>query len=317
MRAAVFAAPRTIQIAEMQPAQPAPPELLVRLEGCGVCGSNLPLWQGRPWFSYPIEGGRPGHEGWGIVDGVGAEVVDIRPGDRVACLAERAFADYALVRAADAVRLPPALNRMPVPGEPLGCAMNVIRRSALEAGQTVVIIGIGFLGALLVAMARDAGARVIAVSRRQFALDIARRCGAHECFPLESGSDAGDAVRKLTGGRGAERVIEAAGLQSTLDLASDLTAEHGRLIIAGYHQDGMRHVNLQQWNWRGLDVINAHERHRPVQLEGIRLAVEWLQRTTIDVDALYTHRVGLDDLGTVFELMERRPDGFLKGLMVT
>jgi len=54
-------------------------------------------------------------------------------------------------------------------------------------------------------------------------------------------------------------VIEAAGQQWPLDLATELTRERGRLIIAGYHQDGPRQINMQLWNWRGLDVINAHE----------------------------------------------------------
>ena len=50
------------------------------------------------------------------------------------------------------------------------------------------------------------------------------------------------------------------GKQWPLDLAGELTRERGRLVIAGYHQDGPRQVNMQLWNWRGLDVINAHER---------------------------------------------------------
>ena len=57
-----------------------------------------------------------------------------------------------------------------------------------------------------------------------------------------------------------KRVIEAAGAQATLGLAPALTGTYGRLIIAGYHQDGPRQVNVQLWNWRAIDVINAHER---------------------------------------------------------
>jgi threonine dehydrogenase-like Zn-dependent dehydrogenase len=66
--------------------------------------------------------------------------------------------------------------------------------------------------------------------------------------------------KRLTGGAMCERVIEAVGLQWPLDLAGEITGERGRLVIAGYHQDGKREVNMQMWNWRGIDVINAHER---------------------------------------------------------
>ena len=82
-----------------------------------------------------------------------------------------------------------------------------------------------------------------------------------------------EAVKALTGGRFCERVIEATGKQWPLDLAAELTAERGRLVIAGYHQDGPRQVNMQLWNWRGLDVINAHERDPAIYVHGVRAAV--------------------------------------------
>jgi NADPH2:quinone reductase len=65
------------------------------------------------------------------------------------------------------VPLPSELDGHPFPGEPLGCAMNIFKRAEIRAGQTVAIIGIGFLGALLTQLAAQAGARVIAISRRQ------------------------------------------------------------------------------------------------------------------------------------------------------
>ena len=63
--------------------------------------------------------------------------------------------------------------------------MNVFRRSDIAAGQTVAIVGIGFLGALLTQLAAAAGARVIALSRRPFALEVARQCGAAATIALD------------------------------------------------------------------------------------------------------------------------------------
>ena len=85
-----------------------------------------------------------------------------------------------------------------------------------------------------------------------------------------------DRVNEMTGGAGCPRVIEAAGEQSTLTIASGISAEGGRLVIAGYHQDGPRQVDMQQWNWRGLDVINAHERDPAVAARGLVEAVKAL-----------------------------------------
>mgnify|MGYP002648494464 CR=1 FL=1 len=99
----------------------------------------------------------------GIVDAVGEGVGALAPGDRVALLAERSFAEQDIVAAGMAVKLPDSLAGRPFPGEPLGCAFNIFRRSDIGAGQTVAIIGVGFLGAVLTRLASEAGARVIAI----------------------------------------------------------------------------------------------------------------------------------------------------------
>jgi threonine dehydrogenase-like Zn-dependent dehydrogenase len=232
-RFAVLDDPRSARVERATPPDIGPRQVRVRLEGCGVCGSNLPVWEGRPWFSYPFAAGAPGHEGWGVVDEVGSEVDGLAPGDRVAALSYRAFAEFDVADANRVVPLPSFLDGQPFPGEALGCAMNVFRRSAIERGDTVAIVGVGFLGALLASLAARAGAPVIPNSRGPFALAMAHRMGAHETIPLADHASVVGAVRELTGGAGCTRVIEATGLQGPLDLAGELTAERGRLVIAG------------------------------------------------------------------------------------
>src|SRR5581483_12239150 len=84
MEAAVIAAPGRVSFAHVPLPRPRAGEVRVRLEGCGVCGSNRPPWEGRPWFNYPLAPGELGHEGWGRVDEVGPGVASVQPGDRVA-----------------------------------------------------------------------------------------------------------------------------------------------------------------------------------------------------------------------------------------
>jgi threonine dehydrogenase-like Zn-dependent dehydrogenase len=317
MRAAVVTAPGRIALERVARPEPGAGEVRIRLEGSGVCGSNLAFWEGRPWFHYPGEPGAPGHEGWGVVDAVGPGATGVAPGDRVATLAGHAYAEYDLAAASDLVPLPGSLDPLPFPGEPLGCAMNAYHRGAVAAGQTVVVIGIGFLGAVITRLASHAGARVIAVSRRPFALEVARAQGAAQALPLDDAGAIGRAVADATGGAGADRVFEAVGLQGPLDLAGELTRIRGRLIIAGYHQDGTRQVNMQLWNWRGLDVINAHEREPAAYLRGIRDAVAAVRDGVLDLAPLLTHRFPLDRLDDALEAMRTRPDGFLKALVLT
>ena len=315
MRAAVVTEPGRVEIAHVPLPVPGPGEARVRLEGTGVCASNLPPWEGRPWFTYPMEPGGLGHEGWGIVDAVGAGVEGFAVGDRVASLGQHAYAEYDVVGVDALVRLPPALDGQPFPGEPLGCAMNIFRRCQITAGETVAIIGVGFLGALLVGLAKSAGARVIAIARRPFALDLARQFGADETIPMDDHYAIIERVKELTGGDFCACVIEAVGKQWPLDLAAELTAIRGRLIVAGYHQDGLRQVNMQLWNWRGLDVINAHERDPMVYIEGVRAASHAVQTGTLDPSPLYTHHFPLEKLGEALDITASRPDGFLKALI--
>src|SRR5688572_7275717 len=109
-RAAVLTQPLTTRVSNVEVPPPGPEEIRVRLQGCGICASNLPVWEGRPWFQYPLPAGSPGHEGWGIVDAVGSEVAQIQCGERVALLSYNAFAEYDVADAAAVVRIPASLE---------------------------------------------------------------------------------------------------------------------------------------------------------------------------------------------------------------
>ena len=193
---------------------------------------------------FPTEPGGLGHEGWGVVDAVGAGVEGLAPGQRVAILGQHGYASHDVVAAGQAVPLPPALDGLPFPGEAFGCAMNIFRRARIAGGERVAVIGVGFIGAAIVRLAAQAGAEVIAVSRRPESLALARRMGAAHALPMEDHWTIVEEVRRITGGTMAEVAVEAVGKEWPLNLAGDIVAEGGRLVIAGYHQDGPRTVNV-------------------------------------------------------------------------
>lgn len=317
MRAAVLTAAGKLKIQDVPLPQPGPGQVRIRLEGCGVCASNLTPWEGPEWMQFPTEPGALGHEGWGVVDALGKGVSGVTPGDRVGALSGHAYAQYDVANASDVVKIPDALKDSALPLEPFGCAFNIFRRSDIRAGQTVAILGIGFLGSILVRLASNAGARVIAISRREESLDLARRMGAAETIPMDNHWRIIEGVRELTKGSFCDCVIEAVGKQWPLDLAAELTREGGRLVIAGYHQDGPRQVNMQLWNWRGFDVVNAHERDPAVSVRGMREAVDAVESGLIDPSQLITHRYPLDQLGDALNATRDRPGNFVKAVVVT
>jgi threonine dehydrogenase-like Zn-dependent dehydrogenase len=315
MKAAMIIGPEKAEIVSTPAPDPEPGEVVVRLEGCGVCASNLPLWQGRSWFNYPAVPGAPGHEGWGRVHALGAGVRGFAVGDRVTFLSYNAYAEFDRAQAGAALKLPAALEASPFPGESIGCAMNVFRRAEVREGQTVAVVGTGFLGLIFTALAARQGARVLALSRRGFALELAAAYGASETILLDEHQRVLDRVRELTDGRGCERVVEATGHQWPLDVAGELVAERGRLVIAGFHQDGLRQVNLQLWNWKGIDVINAHERDQRRYLEGIQDGIDAVLGGRLSLAGLITHQFDLEQVAQAYQTLQQRPDGFIKGVI--
>jgi len=101
--AALISRPKQIDVRTVEFRKPAAGEVRVRIEGCGVCASSLSLWQGKPWFHYPLEPGAPGHEAWGRIEAVGGDVADVAVGDRVAMLSSHGFADYDFAWATEVV----------------------------------------------------------------------------------------------------------------------------------------------------------------------------------------------------------------------
>jgi len=278
LTAAVVVAPGRVELSSAELPEAGPADALIRIEGCGICASSLPLWEGREWFEYPFPPGAPGHEPWGEVESGPREIV----GRRVAFLSDRAFAERAVVPSDQIVALPAELDGLPFPGEALACAVLVLRRADVSAGQTVAIVGLGFLGRATAQLCRAAGANLVEIRR----------------------GDEPDGEF--------ERVIECAGTQEALDTAACLVATRGRLVIAGYHQDGPRTVDLQSWNWRGLDVVNAHERDPLAVIAAIEEAARLAAAGILDLAALATHRFPLERLGEAFEAARTRHDGFVK-----
>lgn len=315
MRGAVLAEPGRFEISEAPLPVVGRGNVLVRLEGCGVCASNIPPFEGREWFDYPMAIGALGHEGWGRVEAIGEDVSTLSVGDRVAILSQHAYAEYDAVPERLAVRLPERLAGLPFPGEPLGCAVNIFERSSIRAGDNVVIVGVGFLGALLIQLAVKHGAHVIALARKPYALQVAEQMGAAHTLLMDDHWQIIEGVRELTDGKFADVTIECTGKEWPLNLAGELTGVRRRLVIAGFHQDGLRSVNVQLWNWRGLDVINAHERDEEVYMSGIDEAARLVDAGMLDPFPLLTHRYALSGIGRAMQDTKDRPSGFMKALI--
>ncbi len=136
MRAAILTHPETIEIREIPRPVPQADEVQIRVESCGVCASNVVPFEGRPWFSYPFEPGAPGHEACGRIQLLGRSVSGWQAGDRVAFLSNHGFAEYDVAKVEAIAALPPQFEEEQIPAEPIGCVMNIFRRSEIKPGMT-------------------------------------------------------------------------------------------------------------------------------------------------------------------------------------
>ncbi|MBV9322822.1 MAG: alcohol dehydrogenase catalytic domain-containing protein [Chloroflexi bacterium] len=306
MRALRLVAPRRAECVEVPEPSPGPGEVRVRIDACGVCGSDLNSWRGVPGVEFPLPAGAPGHETYGEVLALGQDVVGLGVGQRVTGLMWNGFAESGIASVDNLLPVPVELGPGPVIGEPLACAMNVIRRSGVAPGDRVAIVGFGYLAALVAHLLPTEPGEWIAISRRCESRALARHMGASAVYDFSSVPDsAWDSF---------DIVIEATGVQAALDVATWLTASAGRLVIAGYHADGPRTVNMQSWNWKGIDVINAHARRPDVYLDALRRSFEVLRQRPLP--ALVSHTWPLDRAADAFAAAEARPPGFTKGLVI-
>lgn len=315
MLASVIESPQKIVLREALIPKIGNEDVLVKIKGSGLCASNLPVWEGREWFKYPLEPGSPGHEGYGTVAAIGSMVTNFNIGDKVAFLSGHAYAEYDKAHESQVVKIPFNIDEIPFPAEPLGCAVNVFNRSNISIGQTVVVIGTGFLGCLLIQLIRNAGAKVIAVSRRTSSLDFASTAGANNLVPLEDVYNTIKQINSIESG-GIPIVIEACGTQSAIDIATEIISIRGRIVVAGYHQDGLRTVNFQKWNWKGIDIINAHERDEKVYIKGIKEAIRLTEEGILQPQKFITNIFSLKQINTAFKFLKERPEGFQKAVII-
>ena len=115
--------------------------------------------------------------------------------------------------------------------------------------------------------------------------------------------------------RGIPVVAEVAGSEAALQLAGDMTAVHGHLSIASYHQGAYRSVNMALWNWKAISILNAHERRDYLCANLIQDALKLIEMKKLDMKSLMTHVYGFDEINKAYDEVKHKPDGYIKGVI--
>ena len=311
MKACIFKGNGQSRLVDMPIPEISDTEVLLRVLVCGLCTSELETWRA----DYG-NGRLLGHEAVAIIEKTGPGVIGFKKGDRVTGLIYKAFAEYTKADYRQLVKVPESLDDVEALGEPLSCLLSGIRRIENLPCRKAAVIGTGFMGLGMIQFLKLMGAEhITAVDIRRESLNHSLRYGAdtarfpHEVLPEETVTS----WDRMDGGF--DVVVEASGSQTGLDLAGKMTAVHGTMAIAGYHQGGPRTIDMELWNWKGITVINAHERRDWIHIECMEEALSLVNDGFFDMKSMITHSFTLDELDQAFQTLIRKPEGFIKAVL--
>ena len=308
-----------------------PNDVLVAVEAASICGTDLHIYSWDPLMRDRI---RPpmifGHEFCGVVEKVGSEVSEVRPGQFVSaemhvacghCLQCRigqqhlcqkveiigidrngCFAEYVKIPASNILPIDPAIPRdYAAILDPLGNAVHAVLAGEI-AGQTVAVVGCGPIGLMAIQVAKACGAtQIYGIEIRERRILLAREVGADGVFnPQEM--NVVEAVREATGGAGADVVLEMSGHPKAIPEAFDMLRLGGRISLLGLPAEPVTLNLVDSIIFKGATVQGIY---------GRRMYDTWyrmlslLKAKRLDLDPIISARLPLSDYEEAFAMLEK------------
>jgi threonine dehydrogenase-like Zn-dependent dehydrogenase len=315
MKAAILYDAHDFRIEEQGTPAYVSDECLINVKACGVCHSELHQWDHRiAGLEYPRS---IGHEVAGIISEVGKDVKNFKKNDRVAVwVDEKGYSEQIVAKQDRIFSLSEKISFKEAMAEPLSCTTNGVISANILLGDTVVLVGTGFMGLILLQQIKQRGAeQIIAIDIRDEMLEMAKELGAGITInPRNEKVD--DIIKKATGDHGADICFEVGGTQTTLNLAASLCRMEGKVVIFGYHPGSRTIDDLGYWNWMAFDIINAHFRDIEKILDGASRGMKSLNKEQITLNPLITHTYPLEEINTAFATAIEKPKGFIKAVIV-
>jgi L-iditol 2-dehydrogenase len=314
-----------VELVEWPEPSPAPNEVKLKIIAAGICGTDIHIiegtWQCRP----PVV---LGHEFCGVVVEVGSLVKDFHVGERVVAsnpaqtcgrcrqccggnpfmcprrvsagyMIDGAFAEFLCIRTERCHQLPDSVSfRQAALGEPLSVAVHaVIERTAVHAGDIVLVSGPGCVGLLTAQIAKLEGARVIVVGteKDERRLALARTLGADVVVNI-SRENALDVVQQLSGGEGADLVYECAGVPASLNLCWETVSRGGTLVPLGIYP-GPIQTDFNKITMKELNVVGSYG----YVWTSWRRCLQLLAGRTVKTEELISHEYPLEHFDDAVE----------------
>lgn len=293
-------------------------DVLVRTHRASICLADVQMYRngyyvkGSPLL-FPLY---PGHEGGGTVEEVGSRVRELRPGDRVILmhdvraggLGPGGMADFFKAKPTDLFLAPEGLRlEWACLGETIAPFVFMVHRCGVKLGDTVAVTGLNFIGQIVCQGVKKSGAyMVVAIDNVDSRLKLAQELGA-DVVVNTAADNAVEAVRDLTGGRGADVVCQTAAyidptVEEYMNLATQIVRSMGILAFQGDFLQPIT-IDLHRWHHESLDVRSIAFRHytwREMQ--------SWYEDTLkpvmyemIQIEPLITAEYNLSEIGEAFK----------------
>ena len=313
-------APEVMEIREEELPAPKYDELQIQTKAVGICAWDSYLYRG---MSAP--GPLPyrlGHEGVGVVTAMGEGVKGFQIGDKifVGTGGDEMMASAFNVQYDCVAKIPEGeTDYAKWVGEPAVCIVNVLQKADIQPGDSVVLIGCGYMGLLTVQGLRATTLgelTILDINQRN--LDIANEYFPGCCFRTDT-PEGQARIEKIKAQGGANVVIEMAAAEATFQLANELTAGvQGKLVFGAWHR-GQRTIDGNRWHTTGLTVLNVapktNARFRDLTVPTGKL----IQRGIYDTARLVTHTAPFGDLEAMHQVFRHsihKTDGYLKGVFL-
>ena len=338
MKAAVLHDIRDIRVEEVKKPEIAEDEVLIEVKTAGICGTDLHFYKGEWKVDMPII---PGHEFSGVIAEVGENVDGFKIGEHVVaepnitcgscyfCLmsernffcenleavgvtANGAFAEYLKIKGRNLYRIPENLSfEEAALIEPLACCIRGLDNVGIKAGESVLIVGAGPIGLLLMQLVRNCGASmIIQTDLEDYRLEKALELGADHVINVRK-EDPIKVIKELTGGYGVDVAIEAVGSPKAITQAVEAVRKGGRVNIFGVSpQDAVWQVKPFDLYSKELTITTSYRSPYTFQR-----AVKMASSGRLKLKPLISHIFPLEKIAEAFEILDKKLDNVMKVIL--
>ena len=319
MKVGRLVAPHTIGIENVSDPVPSDNEVLINLKSLSICGSDMRHFRAvLPEENYPLAIGKPSHECAGIIIESRSKAFNI--GQRVIVLPidQNGLSELVVSSANRIIALPDEgdLSTL-VMCQPVGTVLYACERIGSVVGKTIVVLGVGAIGLVFCHLLSMFGAKyVISIDPINFRLDKSMEIGATHSFdPIQD--NVITEIAKLTKGKMADIVVEAAGTPETINLSIDLVKKEGTIVLFGLTQEPvipLEHYKLTRKYPIVMPTV-SHATDDPTEF--IKKAVNLVEQNRLDISWLVTHQFNFGEVQQAYDMYEQRSNGVIKVVINT